>query len=215
MRPVRPQLWRGPVASDRGAASFFAAEVSVARTEIDLDMLIGVLLAINIIVCIALIGVVLMQRSEGGALGMGGGGGGFMTARGAGDLLTRTTWILFSIFLIISLALTILTGRMGAGNSVVERLKLDGLDTKTLNAAPLPAGPTAPAPTTQLPAAAAPSAPAPAGPSFDAPAPQLNVPVPTVSKPAAPKASAPAPKAAAASVPVVSAPAASDQKPAQ
>jgi preprotein translocase subunit SecG len=126
--------------------------VSVARIEIDLDMLIGVLLTINIIVCIALIGVVLMQRSEGGALGMGGGGGGFMTARGAGDLLTRTTWILFSIFLIISLALTILTGRMGASNSVVDRLKLDGLDSKTLNAAPLPAGPTAPAPTTTLPA---------------------------------------------------------------
>ncbi|HWW26233.1 MAG TPA: preprotein translocase subunit SecG, partial [Caulobacter sp.] len=105
-------------------------------------MLIGVLLTINIIVCIALIAIVLMQRSEGGALGMGGGGGGFMTARGAGDLLTRTTWILFSIFLVISLALTILTGRMGASNSVVDRLKLDGLDSKTLNAAPLPAGPT-------------------------------------------------------------------------
>ena len=48
-------------------------------------MLIGVLLAINIVVCLCLIGVVLMQRSEGGALGMGGGNTGFMTARGAGD----------------------------------------------------------------------------------------------------------------------------------
>ena len=211
MRPVRPQLWRGPVASDRGAASFFAAEVSVARIEIDLHMLIGVLLTINIIVCIALIGVVLMQRSEGGALGMGGGGGGFMTARGAGDLLTRTTWILFSIFLIISLALTILTGRMGSSNSVVDRLKLDGLDSKTLNAAPLPAGPSAPAPTTTLPATAAPAAAGPA--TIEAPAPQISAPAPTVSTPK-PAAKAPAKAPAAAPVPVIDAPAPAE-KPAQ
>ena len=212
MRPVRPQLWRGPVASDRGAASFFAAEVSVARIEIDLHMLIGVLLTINIIVCIALIGVVLMQRSEGGALGMGGGGGGFMTARGAGDLLTRTTWILFSVFLIISLALTILTGRMGSSNSVVDRLKLDGLDSKTLNAAPLPAGPTAPAPTTTLPATSAPAAAGPA--TIEAPTPQISAPAPTVSTPK-PAAKAPAKAPAAAPVPVIDAPAPAGQKPAQ
>ena len=214
MRPVHPQLWRGLVASDRGAASFFAAEVSVARIEIDLDMLIGVLLTINIIVCIALIGVVLMQRSEGGALGMGGGGGGFMTARGAGDLLTRTTWILFSIFLIISLALTILTGRMGASNSVVDRLKLDGLDSKTLNAAPLPTGPTAPAPATTVPAPAT-AAPA----AIEAPTPTISAPAPAVSTPK-PAAKAPAAKteakpAAAAPVPVINAPAPTEQQPAQ
>ncbi|MBO9558052.1 MAG: preprotein translocase subunit SecG [Caulobacter sp.] len=180
-------------------------------------MLIGVLLAINIIVCIALIGVVLMQRSEGGALGMGGGGGGFMTARGAGDLLTRTTWILFSIFLIISLALTILTGRQGSNNAVIDRLKLDTLDSKTLNAAPLPVGPAAPAPTTTVPAPAT-SAPA----AIEAPAPQISAPAPTVSAPkaTAPAAKAPAPKAAtqapaAAPVPVISAPAPAEQKPVQ
>ncbi|WP_165186949.1 preprotein translocase subunit SecG [Caulobacter soli] len=179
-------------------------------------MLIGVLLTINIIVCIALIGVVLMQRSEGGALGMGGGGGGFMTARGAGDLLTRTTWILFSVFLIISLALTILTGRQGASNSVVDRLKLDGLDSKTLNAAPLPAGPTAPAPTTTVPA------PAPATGSsvtgapaaIEAPTPTISAPTPTVSAPK-PAAKAPVKAPAAAPVPVINAPAPTDQKPAQ
>jgi preprotein translocase subunit SecG len=181
--------------------------VSVARIEIDLHMLIGVLLTINIIVCIALIGVVLMQRSEGGALGMGGGGGGFMTARGAGDLLTRTTWILFSIFLIISLALTILTGRMGSSNSVVDRLKLDGLDSKTLNAAPLPAGPTAPAPTLPAPAAAGPA-------TIEAPTPQISAPAPTVSTPK-PAAKAPVKAPAAAPVPVIDAPAPADQKPVQ
>ena len=175
-------------------------------------MLIGVLLAINIIVCLALIGFVLMQRSEGGALGMGGGGGGgFMTARGAGDFLTRMTWILFSIFLIISLALTILTGRMANSNSVVDRLKLDGLDTKTLNAAPLPAGPTIPgstsAPVTTAPATAAPAA-------IEAPTPQISAPTPTVSAPK-PAAKAPAKAPAAAPVPVISAPAAPAEKPAQ
>jgi preprotein translocase subunit SecG len=177
-------------------------------------MLIGILLAINIVVCLGLIGVVLLQRSEGGALGMGGGNTGFMTARGAGDLLTRTTWILFSIFLVISLTLTILTGRMGASNSVVDRLKLDGLDTKTLNAAPLPVGPTAPVPTTTAPATTAPAA-------IEAPAPQISAPAPTLSAPApaakvpAQAAKTPAKAPAAAPTPVVSAPAATEQKPAQ
>ena len=61
-----------------------------------MQVLVNVLLVINVFVCVALIAVVLLQRSEGGALGMGGGGGpgNFMTARGAGDLLTRVTWIL-------------------------------------------------------------------------------------------------------------------------
>jgi protein translocase SecG subunit len=61
-------------------------------------MLLGILLVLQIIVAIALVGVILLQRSEGGALGMGGGPGGFMTARGAGDLLTRTTAILAAVF---------------------------------------------------------------------------------------------------------------------
>jgi preprotein translocase subunit SecG len=142
-------------------------------------MLIGVLLAINIIVCLALIGIVLLQRSEGGALGMGGGGGGggFMTARGAGDLLTRTTWILFSIFLTISLVLTILTGRMSGEKSVVDRLKLKDLDTKTLTA-PAPAAPA------QTPDSAAPG-------QIQAPTPSLGAPLSTVPATPAP-AQAPA-----------------------
>lgn len=154
-------------------------------------MLIGVLLAINIVVCLGLIGVVLLQRSEGGALGMGGGSSSFMTARGAGDLLTRITWILFSVFLLISLALTILTGRMNSGGSVVDRLDIQNLDSKALNAAPA-----APAP--------ADAAPAP----IQAPTPQLNTPAPTAPQPSL---LAPAPQAAPAKKPA--APAAS--KPAE
>ena len=70
-------------------------------------MLLGTLLVFQILVCAALVGVILLQRSEGGALGMGGGPTGFMTARGAGDLLTKTTAILATIFFVLSLTLTI------------------------------------------------------------------------------------------------------------
>lgn len=157
-------------------------------------MLIGVLLAINIVVCLGLIGVVLLQRSEGGALGMGGGNTGFMTARGAGDLLTRITWILFSVFLLISLTLTILTGRANTGGSVADQVK--GLDAKTLNAAPVPTAPV-PGSLNSLPASpdSQPGA-------IQAPTPQINTPAPAAAQPAllAPteaKKPAPAPKAAA------------------
>jgi preprotein translocase subunit SecG len=142
-------------------------------------MLLGILLTIHIIVCIALIGVVLLQRSEGGALGMGGGPTGFMTARGAGDLLTRTTWILFTAFLALSIALTLLAGRERGSASVVDRLKIDALDPDSLNQPP--AG-TAPAPATDA-----------------APEP-LTAPTPTIRTPVAPTANdltTPAPAAPA------------------
>jgi preprotein translocase subunit SecG len=124
-------------------------------------MLLGILLTFHILVCIALISVVLLQRSEGGALGMGGGPSGFMTARGAGDLLTRTTWILGSLFFILSFALTMLSGH--PAGSVVDQGKIGTRDVRTL------------APQT------APPAPAPAAPST-APAP-LQAPTPTFHNP--------------------------------
>jgi preprotein translocase subunit SecG len=74
----------------------------------------AVLLVIQLIVSIALIGVVLLQRSEGGALGMGGGGsglGGLFSPRGAADTLTRTTAILAIAFFLTSLGLTLLALR--------------------------------------------------------------------------------------------------------
>lgn len=151
-------------------------------------MLIGILLAINIVVCLGLIGVVLLQRSEGGALGMGGGNTGFMTARGAGDLLTRITWILFSMFLLISLVLTILTGRMNGG-SAADRLNIENLDTKSLNA---PAVPVAPA--GQTPSGAQPGA-------IQAPAPILNAPLTSQPAPVQPTAPAPVPAQSPAQTP--------------
>jgi preprotein translocase subunit SecG len=112
-------------------------------------MLLDILLAILIVVCLSLIGVILLQRSEGGALGMSGGGpGAFMTARGTGDLLTRTTQILAAIFFTLCLAMTLISGHThnaGSG-SLVDKLKLNALGAtsseKPLSGTPgLPGGP--------------------------------------------------------------------------
>ncbi|MBX3531838.1 MAG: preprotein translocase subunit SecG [Rhizobiaceae bacterium] len=65
------------------------------------------IIVIHLIIVVALIGVVLLQRSEGGGLGIGGGSG-FMTARGAANALTRTTAILAGAFFLTSLALSII-----------------------------------------------------------------------------------------------------------
>lgn len=67
-----------------------------------------VLLVIHLMIAAALCGVVLLQRSEGGALGIGGGGGGFMTGRGTANLLTRATAILAGLFFMTSIALTLM-----------------------------------------------------------------------------------------------------------
>ncbi|MCO5065691.1 MAG: preprotein translocase subunit SecG [Rhizobiaceae bacterium] len=66
-----------------------------------------VVIVIHLMIVVALVGVVLLQRSEGGGLGIGGGSG-FMTARGAANALTRTTAILAAAFFISSLALSVL-----------------------------------------------------------------------------------------------------------
>lgn len=133
-------------------------------------MLLNILLTIQIIVA-ALLGVaVLLQRSEGGALGMGGGPSGFMTARGQGDLLTRATWTLFAIFLILCVGLTILQGRERAGSSIVGRGDIEAIKPVAppapAGAAPTPQVRGLPAPTPTTPGSAVDDAlggPAPAG----------------------------------------------------
>ncbi len=76
-----------------------------------------VLLVAHLIIALALIAVVLLQRSEGGALGIGGGGGGSLfSARGVGNTLTRTTAILAVAFFITSIGLTLLSTRTGGGS---------------------------------------------------------------------------------------------------
>src|ERR1043165_9839944 len=69
-----------------------------------------VIIVVHLMILTAMIGLVLLQKSEGGGLGMGGGGGGFLTSRGTSNVLTRTTAILAAAFFITSLALSILAG---------------------------------------------------------------------------------------------------------
>jgi preprotein translocase subunit SecG len=68
------------------------------------------LLIVQTVVAVALIGVILMQRSEGGGLGVGGSSSGFMTARGAADFLTRSTSILGGVFIVLSIVMAAIAG---------------------------------------------------------------------------------------------------------
>src|ERR1700726_4945409 len=84
--------------------------------------MIILLLAVHILIAIALVGVVLLQKSEGGALGMGGGGmSGFMTGRSTGNLLTRVTMILAGGFFLTSIALVWLSHASQAPRSLIDQ----------------------------------------------------------------------------------------------
>jgi preprotein translocase subunit SecG len=80
------------------------------------------ILVIHLLIALALIGIVLLQRSEGGALGIGGGGGGgagnLFTARGAANALTRTTAYLAVAFFCTSIALTVIAANRGSGSVI-------------------------------------------------------------------------------------------------
>ena len=68
------------------------------------------LLIVQTVIATSLVATILMQRSEGGGLGVGGSSSGFMTARGAADFLTRTTAVLAAIFVILSIVLAAIAG---------------------------------------------------------------------------------------------------------
>ncbi|HXP73701.1 MAG TPA: preprotein translocase subunit SecG [Stellaceae bacterium] len=117
-----------------------------------------IILVIHLMIAVALVGTVLLQKSEGGALGIGGGGGmsGFMTGRSTANLLTRTTAILAGAFFATSILLVILAAHRNEASSILEQ------------SAPATTGPSAPAS-----APAAPSAPgAPQAPASTPGAPQ-------------------------------------------
>jgi preprotein translocase subunit SecG len=80
-----------------------------------------VLIVIHLLVVLALAGVVLLQRSEGGGLGMGSSPSGFMTGRGQANLLTRVTAILGAVFFVTSISLSILATRNAAPKSVIDQ----------------------------------------------------------------------------------------------
>ncbi len=102
------------------------------------------LLVVHAIVAAVLVTLILMQRSEGGGLGMGGSPSGLMSARGAADFLTRTTSILATIFVCLSIALAALATMQKTGGKI---------DTSLSRSMPS----TAPAPTPAAPAPAAPA----------------------------------------------------------
>jgi preprotein translocase subunit SecG len=82
-------------------------------------MIATVLLVVHLLLAVSLICVVLLQKSEGGALGMGGGGmSGFMTGRSTANLLTRTTAIMAALFMVTSIVLAILAGGPRVARSV-------------------------------------------------------------------------------------------------
>jgi preprotein translocase subunit SecG len=129
----------------------------------------SVLIVIHILIVVALIAVVLLQRSEGGALGTGGGTGSFMTGRGQANALSRATAVLGALFFATALLMSILSSWSRAPHSILEK-------------GSAPAGQTAPTPISpgnildQLKqmegGSAAPSAPAPAPAAPSAPAPK-------------------------------------------
>ena len=109
------------------------------------------LTVVQALVAAALVGVILMQRSEGGGLGVGGSPSGLMSARGAADFLTRSTAILATLFVVLSIVLAALAVDFSSGREIDT-----SLDRTVPAADPLAgaAGETAPAETAETPVAA-------------------------------------------------------------
>ena len=81
--------------------------------------MLNVLIVIHLLLALAMVGVILLQRSEGGALGIGGGGG-VMSGRSAGNLLTRATGFLATGFFVTSLTLALMANHRGNQGSIMD-----------------------------------------------------------------------------------------------
>lgn len=79
----------------------------------------NVILVVHLIIAVCLIAVVLLQRSEGGALGIGGGGGNMTSSRGSMTALSKVTWALATAFLTTSITLAILAGGAPTSQSII------------------------------------------------------------------------------------------------
>ena len=113
------------------------------------------LLIVQTLIAVALISVILMQRSEGGGLGVGGSSSGFMTARGAADFLTRSTAFLGGAFIVLSIIMAAIAGATRTptkiDTSLAGRLATPQQQ-QTQPVQPAPAPSTAPAQNQQAPA---------------------------------------------------------------
>jgi preprotein translocase subunit SecG len=96
-----------------------------------------VIFVIYLMVVAAMIGVVLLQKSEGGGLGIGSAGGGFLSSRGTANVLTRTTAILAAAFFAMSLLLSLLAGWDRKPRSIIQNT---GAPTQQPPGAPLGQG---------------------------------------------------------------------------
>ncbi len=155
----------------------------------------AILLVAQIIVVVAMIGTILLQRSEGGALGLGGGGGvsGLMSGRGAANALSRSTVFLGAAFIAISLALAMIAKANSHGGSSILLQQNQSNGQLPPGQIPLPTG--APKPVGSAPATPAPTT-APIVPAVPVPAQQAPA------QPAAPASgSAPAPSSTPAPAP--------------
>src|ERR1700755_2552997 len=109
--------------------------------------MIVLVLAVHILIAISLIGVIMLQKSEGGALGMGGGGmSGFMTGRSTANLLTRSTAILAIAFFFSSIVLVRLSNYAGPPTSMIDQGPVPGspLIPGSATTPPIPAAPATP-----------------------------------------------------------------------
>jgi preprotein translocase subunit SecG len=114
------------------------------------------LLIVQTLVAVTLISVILMQRSEGGGLGVGGSSSGFMTARGAADFLTRSTAVLGGLFIVLSIVMAAIAGATRQPAKIDTSLA-GKLPSATQQSQPAPAQPV-PAPTQNQQAPAVPLA---------------------------------------------------------
>ena len=83
----------------------------------------NVILIINVILAILLVGIILLQKSEGGALGIGASQDSFISSRSASSFLTKTTAIIATLFIITSILLTIISKQGISSSSVLERVE--------------------------------------------------------------------------------------------
>lgn len=95
------------------------------------------LMVVQAIVAALLVGVILMQKSEGGGLGTGGSPSGFMSARGAADFLTRTTAILATVFVVLSIVLAAMAVNTSGGREIDTSLNRPAVPVQQAPADPL------------------------------------------------------------------------------
>ena len=90
----------------------------------------NIILALNIILAIILVAIILLQKSEGGALGIGVSQDNFMFSRSAGDFFTKATAVVATLFIICSLCLTIVSrGDLKPTESVIDKIEENSSDT--------------------------------------------------------------------------------------